>query len=304
MPTQKIISTHLYGKDPTPTIGEGLDAEGVCSGCLGKRDMELNDDPILLCDGEGCSREYHLSCTFPLLDSVPSGDFLCVDCDPEGTSRCLKKYFDATEDARSEFESSKQYVEHLIKTQTQELDSENANEEDVTKGIPLSNGFVAYSGQPIFSELERIHEICAAAFDDFMWRGTKPFSEQKKAHVRQYHPEDLLGKILKLYCPIDNSYHTGRILDWRFCATPGTDLDNTKLFCGKGEIARSEFLIRFSSGANGRKTSILQWIILEEHCCAISAGLVYACKEIGRGIRKYVHKERNVQFYLKEESTS
>lgn len=281
--------THLYGKNPNPDIDDELD--GVCSGCLGRRDSFLKNDPILLCDGVGCNREYHLSCTTPPLNSVPEGDFFCVDCDPEGTSSRLRKYFDSSEDARCEFVSSREYVEEQIKIQLKELEME---EDESSKNASSSSssspdGFYGYNGQPIFSELDKLEELHAAAMDDSIWREESD-RNGKARKVTRFGPELFIGKICKIYCPNDNSYHSGRIIDWRSAITPGTDPKQLpKLFCGKGRIASSEFLVRFPAGCNGRKKTVLQWIILEEHSCAVSIDLIHACREKGRGIRKSRH---------------
>lgn len=276
--------THLYGKDPSPNIDDGSD--GICSGCLGKKDLFLQDDPILLCDGVGCKREYHLSCTTPPLNSVPEGEFFCVDCDPEGTTSCLKKYFDSSEDARCEFMSSRDYVEQQIKIQLEDLEEEEDTSSDPQNGSSSIDGFVGFNGQPIFSELDKLEELHAAAMDDSIWREESD-RDDKARKVTRFGPEFFIGKIFKIYCPNDNSYHTGRIIDWRSAIPPGTDPKQLpKLFSGKGRIASSEFLVRFPAGCNGRKVTLLKWIILEEHSCAISTDLIYACREKGRGIRK------------------
>lgn len=286
--------THLYGKNPYPDI----DDDGICSGCLGRRNIALKDDPILLCDGVGCKREYHLSCTTPELDSVPEGDFFCIDCDPEGTTACLKKYFDSVEDARCEFVSSRDYVEQQIKNQLKEIEMDEEESSVDYDHSSSADGFYGYNGHPIFSEMDKLEELHAAAMDDSIWREDSD-RDSKPRKVTRFGPEFFIGKICKLYCPIDNSYHSGRIIDWRSAILPGTDPKQLpKLFCGKGRIATSEFLIRFPAGCNGRKVTLLKWIILEEHSCAISMDVIHACKEKGRGIRKFFHSTHTLRTYL------
>ena len=41
---------------------------------------------LLLCDGPGCEGAYHTLCLSPQLQAVPSGDWLCPDCDPTSAS--------------------------------------------------------------------------------------------------------------------------------------------------------------------------------------------------------------------------
>lgn len=49
-------------------------------------------DNILLCDGEGCTNEAHMSCLFPPMSQVPAGDWFCPECDPFGTTLELFEY--------------------------------------------------------------------------------------------------------------------------------------------------------------------------------------------------------------------
>lgn len=79
----------------------------VCAGCLGSRNVELRDNPIVLCDGEGCGREYHLQCCLPplSLEEIPEGSYLCIDCDPDGASSQLETYFEHQWEARSKFKT-------------------------------------------------------------------------------------------------------------------------------------------------------------------------------------------------------
>ena len=43
------------------------------------------DEPTILCDGNMCTREYHLRCAN--LDCVPESEFFCFDCCPMGASK-------------------------------------------------------------------------------------------------------------------------------------------------------------------------------------------------------------------------
>jgi hypothetical protein len=188
--------------------------------------------------------------------------------------------------------SSREYVEEQIKIQLKELEmeedepSKNASSSSSSSSSSSPDGFYGYNGQPIFSELDKLEELHAAAMDDSIWREESD-RNGKARKVTRFGPELFIGKICKIYCPNDNSYHSGRIIDWRSAITPGTDPKQLpKLFCGKGRIASSEFLVRFPAGFNGRKKTLLQWIILEEHSCAVSTDLIHACREKGRGIRK------------------
>jgi len=75
--------------------------------------------------------------------------------------------------------------------------------------------------------------------------------------VRYGNANDLIGKPVRLYCPMGNSYHNGRILDVRPC--PEDTL------C----------LVRFPEGKDSRKMALTTWIHLEEHCVAVATEAVW-----------------------------
>lgn len=102
-----------------------------------------------------------------------------------------------------------------------------------------------------------------------------------------FDAEHVLGKVIRIYCPLGNQYHHGRVIDWRSAkpVDPNKDPDKHDFFGEPNyEILTSEFLVRFAAGVDGRKEEILKWIILEEHCCAVSVAIVMACRDRGRGI--------------------
>jgi len=112
---------------------------------------------------------------------------------------------------------------------------------------------------------------------------------QQQQLLTKYGPELLVGKIIRLYCPIDNQYHIGRIIDWRRCSTPYKTLRPQSLSSSSSlrsidTIINNEFLLRFSKGLNGRKQTITKWISLEEHSCAVSVSMIMAHHDRGRGI--------------------
>ena len=67
----------------------------TCAGCNGARNKEcqISGEEVILCDGEGCTKEYHLGCCIPPLTSVPETEFFCFDCSIEGSSKYLLDYF-------------------------------------------------------------------------------------------------------------------------------------------------------------------------------------------------------------------
>lgn len=222
----------------------------VCAGCLGTRNSELKEDPIVLCDGEGCGREYHLQCCIPPLtmEEIPEGSYLCIDCDPDGSSAQLETYFERCWEARSRYKTSREYVASLF---------------DKNEAIPVSE----------FPRITEFHRDCIGSVKNF-----------HPASIPQgpIGPDFLVGKPVRMYCPDGNMYHNGRILDWRRAThlkpISASSLSNASDFKygNLNEIACCEFLVAYPAGLDYRKRTIHQWIILEEHSLAIGTSLVWA----------------------------
>lgn len=267
--------------------------KGICSGCQGSRNEEAADEAIILCDGKGCCREYHLGCTDPLLYEVPEGDFYCMDCDPEGTTRYLREYFDKVSDQKSEFKTSKEFVEDLIGKHFigQSPGGHHKSVAGEDEGVKKKRRKVEASGEPPFSEISRMEELYQAVMDDSLWKSKdignkREQHETKKEKINTPLDRDfLIGKICKIYCSSDNQYHTGRIINWRSALEPGiSHQDSNQYFYGKGDIGCTEFLVRFPAGIDGRKKTLLHWLILEEHSTAVSSAVVVALKKKGKGL--------------------
>lgn len=287
-------SSKLYNK----TVKRNI-LKATCSGCLGSRNEEAADEAIILCDGKGCCREYHLGCTDPLLYEVPEGEFYCVDCDPEGTTRHLREYFDKVADQKSEFKSSKDFVEDLIRKHVS-IQSPGEQQNDATgdegvgtaasSSIKKKRRKVDASSEPPFSEISRMEELYHAVMDESTWKSKDDGCKQEQKEIvpekikAPVGRDFLIGKICKIYCSSDNQYHTGRIINWRSALEPGISIeDSNRYFYGEGEIGCTEFLVRFPAGIDGRKKTLLQWLILEEHSTAISSVVVVALKKKGKG---------------------
>lgn len=85
---------------------------GVCAECgmveeewlnATKYENEGNGNVIILCDGPGCDREFHLKCCRPPLLQVPEEDeYFCFDCHPNGghAATLLDDYLDEIERER------------------------------------------------------------------------------------------------------------------------------------------------------------------------------------------------------------
>ena len=287
----------LYGK----SIERDM-LEGTCSACRGERDKEAEDEDeaVLLCDGKGCCREYHLSCTDPRLMEVPEGDFFCMDCEPDGTTRHLEQYFNECSDERSRFNSSREYVEHLFK-QHMQMDADgdghaddNKSSADASTSKKRKHDAVSSSPRkldaPPTSEICRAKQLHNAGMDDTRWRkvAKKPNESsprEDKKTTRTIDRDFFVGKTIKVYCSKDNQYHTGRIIDWRSAVAPGIEPAIARgQYYGKGIQSSTEFLARFPCGLNGRKRTLLQWMILEEHSCAVSTSIVMTLRDKGRGM--------------------
>ena len=87
-----------------------------------------------------------------------------------------------------------------------------------------------------------------------------PVSELHQVHKNS---EQMIGHSLRLYCPLGNHYHNGRILDIR---NEEDSPESNNTLC----------LVRFPAGPDHRKTSLTAWIHLEEHCVAVCTQLVWS----------------------------
>ena len=297
-------------KSKDQELDEPESLEDICFGCRGARDdeAEAKDVPVLLCDGLNCEREYHLFCTEPRITEVPDGHFFCSNCAPMGTSAHLEAYLDQSEERSADFRSSKQYVLHLLRNQMKESlsaeDDAEANKDEVdTEGrapkrvrkseSSLSTGKedeeLSQWGRerPPRSEISRALDLHAIATAERGRRSEKVPStpstsdDTSKADSKVPGgppPSFFIGKPIQLYCPLDNSYHQGRIVDWRK-STRGFPQ-----YYGTGQAASAEFLVRFPPGVNGRKIGLRRWIILEEHCVAVSLAIVFAEQKKVKGL--------------------
>jgi len=104
----------------------------------------------------------------------------------------------------------------------------------------------------------------------------------------------LVGQPVRLFCKIDNTYHVGRIIDWRIWNESQFiySTDSTKTKDRQGEfgmereinqdfildqdIGRTQFFVRFRAGIEGRKAAVHEWLFLEEHPLMVGLALVWA----------------------------
>ena len=101
-------------------------------------------------------------------------------------------------------------------------------------------------------------------------------------------PTYLLGMSIMLFNPVDNSYHSGRIVHCTLNAPTSMDELTKAPILGRlvdNEIAETLYLVRFREGADGRKVSIHQWLYLEEHAVRVGGEVCWAKVADGMGDR-------------------
>jgi Arc/MetJ-type ribon-helix-helix transcriptional regulator len=101
-----------------------------------------------------------------------------------------------------------------------------------------------------------------------------------------------IGKPVKLYCPLGNGYHNGRIVSARrrnlWSQLSNNDVDDgddndqgaaAAAATSSNAITEDdwvdEYLIRFHAGLDGRKTTLHWWVVLEEHSLAVATTLIW-----------------------------
>jgi len=120
--------------------------------------------------------------------------------------------------------------------------------------------------------------------------------EKRQKSKFKVDPSYLVGMPVRLFNPIENSYHSGRIIDYKLDAPYEVDrlLSETKPSASDAsfpepdmnklvdeKIVRTLFLVRFRHGCEGRKTSVHQWIYLEEHAVTVGGEICWAKIENG-----------------------
>jgi hypothetical protein len=85
----------------------------------------------------------------------------------------------------------------------------------------------------------------------------------------------LVGMSVMLFNPVDNSYCSGRIVDFKQNVSATKDDSRLRRLLDT-EIAETLYLVRFREGADGRKVAIHQWIYLEEHAVRIGGEVCWA----------------------------
>lgn len=114
--------------------------------------------------------------------------------------------------------------------------------------------------------------------------------QKRQKNKFQLDSSYLVGMPIRLFNPIDNSYHSGRVIDYKTNAPYKVDhpvsylkssapSDSSTPDIGQltdGKICRTLYLIRFRHGVEGRKTAVHEWIYLEEHAITIGGEICWA----------------------------
>eukprot|EP00980_Cylindrotheca_fusiformis_P031776 scaffold26944_cov127-Cylindrotheca_fusiformis.AAC.1 len=163
-PSVPASRTHMYG---IPIPEERFQVCAMCG-------SNYEHDTIILCDGKGCQKEFHLKCCIPPLHEVPEGAYYCFDCSPTGSTAQLEEYLEHHDREKLLQEDPDEYATTLLYKDV--LDEHHPKREIATetpKELPRS-------------ELDWIH---------------------------RNDPESLVGMAVRLYSTHGNSYHNGRIID-------------------------------------------------------------------------------------------
>jgi hypothetical protein len=230
----------------------------------------------------------------PPLEEVPEGTHYCLDCNEKGTTACLQEYFNNHHDERANFESSRDFVLQTLQERLVLDDDSEATGRGTEGGDEEHSVATAKNGrssmripQSELSRASKLHHDAASFSSRFIQlknvspraikeskQSTNNNSKSQKQSSLQ--PAFFVGKCVRLYCPVDNQYHSGRIVDWRI-ATHSTSF-------WESEVANVEYFVRFLAGKDHRKVTSHQWLVLEEHALAVSSTLIWGMNVARRGV--------------------
>jgi len=284
--TTQLLKDYKYGM---PVQDPALE---VCAGCRRVHAPRPPDadvlDPtqpppepvILLCDGPNCGSEYHLECCIPPISEIPEGAYYCVDCNPHGSSAILEQYLEDHDERRamesSYDEDTDANSKYAFLTSLWKEDLED-NQDNWNDEKQQNNG----EQRVPQSELARLldlqqHLVGSPA-------AGRPCSFQELGDL-------FVGKPVRLYGPLDDNYHSGRIVDYRPITIgssgskkPKKPISSTssqqRIYYYPNDdffATKVEFLVRFVPGSHEyRKTLIHRWIRLEEHSLAVGTHLIW-----------------------------
>jgi hypothetical protein len=239
--------------------------------------------------------------TFVGKKSLPTNPFLCELCDIQGSSQYLSEYFANFRMMKKEFYGDDEAVDaiHPISLLTPN-DNEMMQEE---------TGFVKHlmeKDQELNPQVSyKPTEVTTARIRHILQHTARNQNEIRSSSVIDNDtitPFSLIGQPIRLFCNVTNSYHTGRIID----ARDSKSIDASRLksstiqkymrqksswksssrmkqtqSCSSHvkfdrDIASTQYLVRFRSRIEGRKSTVHQWLYLEEHPCMVGVNIVWA----------------------------
>lgn len=225
--------------------------------------------------------------------------FICPSCDVEGTSRYLMLYFESFHAMKKNF-----YAEYLGNC-TKKKGQERLARADESVDSRTGQSFLWHLMKDSCGEQHKINywnasEVQLEAMSRVLGYLSKEVQQQRNEDMRRekrqknkfkLDPSYLVGMPIRLFNPIENSYHSGRIIDYKLNAPFEVDrhLSETKPSPSDasfpepdmnklvdGTIVTTMFLVRFRHGCEGRKTSVHQWIYLEEHAVTVGGEICWA----------------------------
>ena len=249
--------------------------QGSCCFCSNNNNVTSEEEgaPEELIECPTCLRQFHKTCYVKDKQPLLVQDLkqtICPFCDPLDTSSHLIMYFEKCNEARANFESSYDYVLHTINREIQlEKDKLLLAEKQQYQAPPLVQDTAGKGGrtrnnsntkQPVAVSDNsvgnnnvsiQLHESefdCIDYFAPYFWKSKTEFFKTRS----ETRPGYLVGKSVHLYCPLDNTYHIGRVIDWRkarpFMKLRADATDKKCEFYGNGQMKSCEFLVRFKAG--------------------------------------------------------
>lgn len=226
--------------------------------------------------------------------------FICDACDMEGSSRYLSEYFDNFRTVKKKFYGDDEAIDAI-----HPISNLASSDEEMMEG----SSFVQYlmgkeldanlnvSSKATELRISRIRQVLQCTImsqehNDMEHKSTLDFDEP-------ITPNYLIGQPVRLYCSLTNSYHTGRIIDARHHSSVDTTRlkpSTVKRYIGiqsstkkspirepqstppvllDRDIGRTQYLVRFRARMEGRRSTVHQWLYLEEHPLMVGVAIVW-----------------------------
>lgn len=217
--------------------------------------------------------------------------FLCDYCNVQGSAQYLLEYFSNFRRMKIQYYDDNEAVDSIPPVVNVD-DSNLKNEFD--EGLTLESGFITHlKNQYKCDTLQKRSEVTIENIRRIHENISSGSSSSPEHH--SISPNYLLGQPLRLYCNITRSYHCGRIIDSRIidssfhqrlkpkskatlnsrsgCISDASIKDYISL---DQSLGRTQYLVRFRAGLDGRKVALHQWLFLEEHPILVGVATVWA----------------------------